>query len=97
MIFPVADLLSFISHKFSLSPGDLVLTGTPAGLNIVHRFGSLHVCCPSPDYDINNEHMICSYSLVMISYLKGVGSVLAGDIITAGLGDLVTVKFPVVA
>ena len=31
MIFPVAHLLSFISHKFSLSPGDLVLTGTPAG------------------------------------------------------------------
>jgi len=57
MIFPVADLLSFISHKFSLSPGDLVLTGTPAG----------------------------------------VGPVLAGDVITAGLGDLVTVEFPVVA
>ena len=58
MIFPVADLLSFISHKFSLSPGDLVLTGTPAGLDIVHRFGSLHVCCLSPDHDINNERML---------------------------------------
>ena len=58
MIFPVADLLSFISHKFSLSPGDLVLTGTPAGLAIVQRFGSLHVRCLSPDHDINNERML---------------------------------------
>ena len=58
MIFPVADLLSFISHKFSLSPGDLVLTGTPAGLDIVHRFGSLHVCCLSPDHYIKNERML---------------------------------------
>jgi len=57
MIFPVAHLLSFISHKFTLSPGDLVLTGTPAG----------------------------------------VGPVVAGDVITAGLEDLVTITFPVVA
>ena len=40
---------------------------------------------------------VCLNSLVMISYLKGVGPVLSGDVITAGLGDLVTVKFPVVA
>ena len=43
--------------QFSLSPGDVVLTGTPAG----------------------------------------VGPVVEGDIITAGLADLVTISFPVVA
>jgi 2-keto-4-pentenoate hydratase/2-oxohepta-3-ene-1,7-dioic acid hydratase in catechol pathway len=32
MIFPVDQLLSFISHSFTLEPGDLVLTGTPAGV-----------------------------------------------------------------
>lgn len=32
MIFPVANLLEEISHSFALSPGDVVLTGTPAGV-----------------------------------------------------------------
>ena len=32
MIFPVADLLSWISGQISLGPGDLVLTGTPPGV-----------------------------------------------------------------
>lgn len=32
MIFPIADLLSYISHIMTLEPGDLVLTGTPAGV-----------------------------------------------------------------
>ena len=31
MIFGVAEILSFISRSFTLEPGDLVLTGTPAG------------------------------------------------------------------
>ncbi|WP_369855538.1 fumarylacetoacetate hydrolase family protein [Candidatus Thalassolituus haligoni] len=32
MLFPVADLLVEISQHFTLNPGDLVLTGTPAGV-----------------------------------------------------------------
>jgi 2,4-didehydro-3-deoxy-L-rhamnonate hydrolase len=32
MIFGVGVILSFASHFFSLEPGDLVLTGTPAGV-----------------------------------------------------------------
>lgn len=32
MIFPVATLLSFISHVMTLEPGDIVLTGTPEGV-----------------------------------------------------------------
>jgi 2-keto-4-pentenoate hydratase/2-oxohepta-3-ene-1,7-dioic acid hydratase in catechol pathway len=32
MIFPIAELLSFISHVMTLCPGDLVLTGTPEGV-----------------------------------------------------------------
>src|SRR5262249_40938121 len=31
MIFPVARLVSFISHVMTLEPGDLITTGTPAG------------------------------------------------------------------
>jgi 2-keto-4-pentenoate hydratase/2-oxohepta-3-ene-1,7-dioic acid hydratase in catechol pathway len=32
MIFPVARLLSFLSRQMTLMPGDLVSTGTPAGV-----------------------------------------------------------------
>jgi 2-keto-4-pentenoate hydratase/2-oxohepta-3-ene-1,7-dioic acid hydratase in catechol pathway len=32
MIFGVGAILSFASHSFTLEPGDLVLTGTPAGV-----------------------------------------------------------------
>ena len=31
-IFPIATLLSFISAAFTLEPGDVILTGTPAGV-----------------------------------------------------------------
>jgi 2-keto-4-pentenoate hydratase/2-oxohepta-3-ene-1,7-dioic acid hydratase in catechol pathway len=31
MIFPVAELISFCSHSFTLRPGDVILTGTPWG------------------------------------------------------------------
>jgi len=32
MITPVAELVSFISHIFTLEAGDVILTGTPAGV-----------------------------------------------------------------
>ena len=32
MIFPIADLLAFISGALTLEPGDVVLTGTPEGV-----------------------------------------------------------------
>ena len=32
MIFPPAALVSYISHQFTLLPGTLILTGTPAGV-----------------------------------------------------------------
>ncbi|MDQ2850559.1 MAG: fumarylacetoacetate hydrolase family protein [Actinomycetota bacterium] len=35
MIFPVPDLLAFLSRTFTLRPGDLVATGTPSGVGYV--------------------------------------------------------------
>jgi 2-keto-4-pentenoate hydratase/2-oxohepta-3-ene-1,7-dioic acid hydratase in catechol pathway len=32
MAFPIPTVLSYISHVMTLEPGDLVLTGTPAGI-----------------------------------------------------------------
>jgi 2-keto-4-pentenoate hydratase/2-oxohepta-3-ene-1,7-dioic acid hydratase in catechol pathway len=32
MIYPVADIVSFLSHVVTLEPGDVIATGTPAGV-----------------------------------------------------------------
>jgi 2-keto-4-pentenoate hydratase/2-oxohepta-3-ene-1,7-dioic acid hydratase in catechol pathway len=32
MVFSVADLISYLSHQFTLEPGDVILTGTPDGV-----------------------------------------------------------------
>ena len=32
LIFPVPDLVSFISHVMTLEPGDVIATGTPSGI-----------------------------------------------------------------
>ncbi len=34
MIFPVAELVSYLSHHFTLYPGDLIMTGTPSGVGV---------------------------------------------------------------
>ena len=36
MIFPVDELMSFVSQSLTLMPGDIISTGTPAGVG-VHR------------------------------------------------------------
>jgi 2-keto-4-pentenoate hydratase/2-oxohepta-3-ene-1,7-dioic acid hydratase in catechol pathway len=36
MIFPVAEIVSFCSQGTTLLPGDLILTGTPAGVGAIH-------------------------------------------------------------
>ena len=37
MIFPVAHLIHFVSRFMSLEPGDVMLTGTPAGVGFARR------------------------------------------------------------
>jgi 2-keto-4-pentenoate hydratase/2-oxohepta-3-ene-1,7-dioic acid hydratase in catechol pathway len=34
MLFPVPDLIAYISRQITLEPGDLVITGTPAGVGV---------------------------------------------------------------
>jgi ureidoglycolate lyase len=37
MLFKIAELISYISKQMPLEPGDIIATGTPAGLAMVHN------------------------------------------------------------
>lgn len=43
LIFDVAALVSFISHVMTLEPGDVVLTGTPAGISPVQAGDEMEI------------------------------------------------------
>ena len=43
MVFDAAALVSYVSQAFTLLPGDVVLTGTPAGVGIVDEGDTLDV------------------------------------------------------
>jgi 2,4-didehydro-3-deoxy-L-rhamnonate hydrolase len=34
MYFPVAEIISYLSHSFTLEPGDVIATGTPGGVGV---------------------------------------------------------------
>jgi 2-keto-4-pentenoate hydratase/2-oxohepta-3-ene-1,7-dioic acid hydratase in catechol pathway len=34
MVFGVAEIVAFVSQAITLEPGDLILTGTPAGVGV---------------------------------------------------------------
>jgi 2-keto-4-pentenoate hydratase/2-oxohepta-3-ene-1,7-dioic acid hydratase in catechol pathway len=41
MIFPVAELIAYLSTIFTLSAGDLIFTGTPAGVSPINKGDSI--------------------------------------------------------
>ncbi|GAB4228234.1 MAG: fumarylacetoacetate hydrolase family protein [Methyloligellaceae bacterium] len=42
MIWKVPEMIAYLSRLFTLRPGDIILTGTPAGVGPVSRGDSLH-------------------------------------------------------
>jgi ureidoglycolate lyase len=36
MLFDIADLIAYVSHRMPLEPGDVIATGTPAGVAAMH-------------------------------------------------------------
>lgn len=51
MIFDIASLLLEISHIFTLEPGDVVMTGTPAGVGALHSKDQLTMTLKAQSQD----------------------------------------------
>jgi 2-keto-4-pentenoate hydratase/2-oxohepta-3-ene-1,7-dioic acid hydratase in catechol pathway len=49
MVFPVVDVVAFVSHIMTLEPGDLVLTGTPAGVGKLSPGDEVEVVILGPE------------------------------------------------
>jgi 2-keto-4-pentenoate hydratase/2-oxohepta-3-ene-1,7-dioic acid hydratase in catechol pathway len=47
MIYSVAQIISFASQSLTLSPGDVILTGTPAGVGAIHAGDKLETAIDS--------------------------------------------------
>lgn len=43
MIFPVNELVAYLSRNFTMEPGDIVLTGTPGGVGQLHVGDSIEI------------------------------------------------------
>jgi 2-keto-4-pentenoate hydratase/2-oxohepta-3-ene-1,7-dioic acid hydratase in catechol pathway len=43
MVFSVADLVAYTSRIMTLLPGDVILTGTPAGVSTLHAGDTVEV------------------------------------------------------
>ncbi len=43
MIFPVSHLISFVSSVMTLVPGDVILTGTPAGVGVINSGDEIEI------------------------------------------------------
>jgi 2-keto-4-pentenoate hydratase/2-oxohepta-3-ene-1,7-dioic acid hydratase in catechol pathway len=37
MIFPIADVIAYIARTITLNPGDVIATGTPAGVGFARN------------------------------------------------------------
>jgi acylpyruvate hydrolase len=49
MYFKIGDQLEFITKYVTLNPGDLILTGTPAGINSIDVGDKLHATLKQGD------------------------------------------------
>jgi fumarylpyruvate hydrolase len=45
MIWPVADIIAFLSQLVALAPGDLIFTGTPSGVGPVVKGDKIEIAC----------------------------------------------------
>ena len=52
MIFNCAEIVSYCSRYFTLDPGDLIYTGTPAGVILGHKKGSRVWLKPGDELEI---------------------------------------------
>jgi 2-keto-4-pentenoate hydratase/2-oxohepta-3-ene-1,7-dioic acid hydratase in catechol pathway len=56
MLYPVATIIAFLSTRWRLLPGDLIYTGTPAGVGPLNPGDRIEIGCP----ELGSFHWVCA-------------------------------------
>lgn len=79
LIFPLAQLVADLSQHFTLEPGDVILTGTPAGSSVVVPGDVVEVEVDAPDTGLTSGRLVTTVTQGTASFDPSLGSLPAVD------------------
>ncbi|WP_439591648.1 fumarylacetoacetate hydrolase family protein [Microbacterium sp.] len=79
LIFPLPQLVADLSQHFTLEPGDVILTGTPAGSSVVRPGDVVEVEVDDPTTDSSSGRLVTTVVEGDVSFDASVGSLPAVD------------------
>lgn len=79
LIFPLAQLVADLSQHFTLEPGDVILTGTPAGSSVVVPGDVVEVEVDAPGRGLTSGRLITTVTQGAAAFDPALGSLPAVD------------------
>ena len=79
LIFPLAQLVADLSQHFTLEPGDVILTGTPAGSSVVVPGDVVEVEVDAPGTGLTSGRLVTTVTQGAASFDPALGSLPAVD------------------
>ncbi|MGB4136308.1 MAG: fumarylacetoacetate hydrolase family protein [Microbacterium sp.] len=79
MIFPLAQLVADLSQHFTLEPGDVILTGTPAGSSVIAPGDVVEVEVDAPDAGLSSGRLVTTVTQGDSPFDASLGSLPAVD------------------
>ncbi|SDH52412.1 fumarylacetoacetate hydrolase family protein [Microbacterium pygmaeum] len=79
LLFPLAQIVADLSQHFTLEPGDVILTGTPAGSSVVEPGSVVEVEVDAPDLGVTSGRLRTTVTQGAASFDAALGSLPAVD------------------
>jgi 5-oxopent-3-ene-1,2,5-tricarboxylate decarboxylase/2-hydroxyhepta-2,4-diene-1,7-dioate isomerase len=79
LIFPLAQIVADLSQHFTLEPGDVILTGTPAGSSVVVPGDVVEVEVDAPGTGLTSGRLVTTVTQGTASFDPSLGSLPAVD------------------
>ncbi|MFC4140560.1 MULTISPECIES: fumarylacetoacetate hydrolase family protein [unclassified Microbacterium] len=79
MIFPLAQLVADLSQHFTLQPGDVILTGTPAGSSVIVPGDVVEIEVDAPDSGLSTGRLVTTVTEGDAPFDESLGSLPAVD------------------
>ncbi|WP_442923432.1 fumarylacetoacetate hydrolase family protein [Microbacterium sp. KUDC0406] len=79
MIFPLAQLVADLSQHFTLQPGDVILTGTPAGSSVIVPGDVVEIEVDAPDAGVSSGRLVTTVTQGEVAFDDSLGSMPAVD------------------